>query len=232
VAISSSAESQEPVPRGDKGSLYDRIRSAPGVVVKLATSIGLLAGAGWGVIQIVDHFSHHQPPPILFSSDQLSRIVNSRYGFVFSYPSTWNRADPANSDGYTFSNPDRSAVSFAAYGSHGYLVRDTSPTAGFFTEQAFNLRKQVDFELADNAKLPKYKLHQSVEAGMLLLPNASSSDTDGTAIPGWRLFYEYTDESTHSHVAVLERIAYQNGSTVTIRLQVPVNQTGQWQNSL
>lgn len=68
--------------------------------------------------------------------DQWVRVINSRFGFAFSYPRSWMRRTSTNSDGHTILHPTIEGISIIGWGEHACVLegpgllqgqRDTKP---------------------------------------------------------------------------------------------------------
>ena len=83
-----------------------RARAIPPLILVLAAAIvaaAIIAGGG-----VFDGSS--QPPPgeptVRLRTSELETATNSRYGFSFQYPVTWERNDPVNGDGLAAIGPE------------------------------------------------------------------------------------------------------------------------------
>ncbi len=80
-----------------------------------------MGGTVGGVRQIVGLFDNSSKPRVTESAvhlnpAELKTAKNSRYGFSFQYPVTWQRQDPVNGDGLTAVGPEP-GLQLVAYGS-------------------------------------------------------------------------------------------------------------------
>lgn len=56
--------------------------------------------------------------------DQWERVINSRFGFAFSYPRSWVRRTSTNSDGHTILHPTIEGISIIGWGQHADISED------------------------------------------------------------------------------------------------------------
>jgi hypothetical protein len=54
--------------------------------------------------------------PASVSPEAFGVDLNARYGFRFAFPKTWDRSDPTNSDGSSYSHPKYPSVRISAWG--------------------------------------------------------------------------------------------------------------------
>ena len=54
--------------------------------------------------------------PASVSPEAFGVDCNTRYGFKFAFPKTWDRSDPINSDGSSYSHPKYDSVRISAWG--------------------------------------------------------------------------------------------------------------------
>jgi hypothetical protein len=91
------------------------------LVVLVIGVIGTVGGTIGGVREIADVFdgSTGRPAPtkaaVRLSPSELKTAKNSRYGFSFQYPVTWQRSDPVNGDGLAAMGPEP-GLELVAYG--------------------------------------------------------------------------------------------------------------------
>lgn len=118
------------------------------------------------------------------SNQDLETEINTRFGFSFSYPKTWDRADPANADGNSYFDPKEPGVSLTAWG--GFAV--VSPT----------LDDYVSFSLHQAERHSGFKLLLDRESGRMLVgwdTLGSGSTETREQIQGRRIVYEVNDSS-------------------------------------
>ena len=97
--------------------------------------LGTIGGAIGGAREIVDLFDGSPDRPtetntaVRVSPSELRTAKNSRFGFSFQYPVTWERRDPINGDGLVAVGPEQ-GLELLAYGAH--------PSAGPSPADTFN----------------------------------------------------------------------------------------------
>jgi hypothetical protein len=104
----------------------DRIRrriSDNKIGAVIVVAVGLLSAVGGtigGVRQIAGLFDSSSKPTatsaVRLNPSELRTAKNSRYGFSFQYPVTWERQDPVNGDGLAAAGPEP-GLALVAYGS-------------------------------------------------------------------------------------------------------------------
>lgn len=63
--------------------------------------------------------------------DQWERVINSRFGFAFSYPRAWGRRTSTNNDGHTVWHPAIEGISIRGWGQHTHVLQNAEiPSLG------------------------------------------------------------------------------------------------------
>lgn len=75
---------------------------------------------------------------------QLERTSNPRFGFSFLHPVVWDRHDPTNGDGNTFSHPKDPRIEIRAWGGYAVLCPEFDDRVAQSIEWC---SEEVDFEL-------------------------------------------------------------------------------------
>ncbi len=79
---------------------------------------------------------------------ELKRIVNPRFGFSFLAPENWDRCEPQNGDGCSFSHPDDPRIEIRGWAGHDVLDLDIDSSVESFMDYQ---RKQGYFELISSS---------------------------------------------------------------------------------
>jgi hypothetical protein len=127
-------------------------------------------------------------PVVTTTNWHLQRESNSRFGFSFVHPFTWDREDPGNSDGNKFRHPTDPQVEMAAWG--GYAV--ISP----------DLHSWVDRTIIFLGEKRGFQLLSRVAAGGHIFDwdeDETSSKVVETRmqIEGHRIVYAYEEDGIH-----------------------------------
>jgi len=72
---------------------------------------------------------------VTIAQTQLALDTNSRFCFHFEYPATWDRIDPQNLDGSTYTNPEYPAIEVRGWGSYA----SAWPTLEEWTEKSLRI---------------------------------------------------------------------------------------------
>jgi hypothetical protein len=63
--------------------------------------------------------------------DQWERVINSRFGFAFSYPRAWGRRTSTNNDGHTVWHSAIEGISIMGWGQHAHALQNADvPSIG------------------------------------------------------------------------------------------------------
>jgi hypothetical protein len=138
--------------------------------------LGTIGGAIGGAREIVDLFDGSSERPtetntaVRVSPSELRPAKNSRYGFSFQYPVTWERRDPINGDGLAAAGPEP-GLELVAYGA--------LPSAGPSPADVFNRLEYLVGQLADGtrARLVEGPNQQNVTR---ILPGGDTTETAGS----------------------------------------------------
>lgn len=60
--------------------------------------------------------------------DQWERVINSRFGFAFSYPRAWGRRTSTNNDGHTVLHPTIEGITISGWGQHARFLENPDIT--------------------------------------------------------------------------------------------------------
>lgn len=145
------------------------------VVLGLAL-IGTVGGAIGGAREIVDLFDRSSKggtqteTVVHLNPSELRTAKNSRYGFSFQYPVTWERRDPINGDGLVAAGPEP-GLELVAYGA--------LPSAGPSPADVFNRLEYLVGQLADgtHARLVGASNQQNVTR---ILPGGETTEMAGS----------------------------------------------------
>jgi hypothetical protein len=150
------------------------------VVIGLSSFTNALRDIKSFIIDVFGAPTQHQTVAI----QELDTEVNSRFGFSFSYPHTWDRSDPANADGNSYTDPKDQRVSFSAWGGFAVVTQ--------------NLDDFASFTLRSAETQPGFRLILNQESGRHLI----GWDTVGTTfietrqpIEGRRIVYEIRESA-------------------------------------
>jgi hypothetical protein len=139
--------------------------------------LGTVGGAIGGVREIVDLFDDSSQRSatkdvVRLSPSELRPAKNSRYGFSFQYPVTWERQDPVNGDGLTAVGPEP-GLELVAFGA--------LPSAGPSPADAFARLDYLGRQLADatGARLIEGPSQQNVTR---FLPGGGTSEVAGSRL--------------------------------------------------
>lgn len=138
--------------------------------------LGTIGGAIGGAREIVDLFDGSSERPtetetaVRLNPSELGTAKNSRYGFSFQYPVTWERRDPINGDGLAAAGPEP-GLELLGYGAH--------PSAGPSPADTFNRLEYLKEQLADGsrARLVEGPNQQNVTR---FLPEGETTETAGS----------------------------------------------------
>ncbi len=116
---------------------------------------------------------------IEFDENFFGYASNSRFGFAFIYPKTWDRQDPTNSDGNTYVNPTNPEVKLYFWGSYF----SSYGNGGNFAEKLKeNNKGKRGFKLLSYTYSGKDALSFAEEEGETI--------TQSEPIEGWRYVYK------------------------------------------
>jgi hypothetical protein len=100
-------------------------------LVSLLLTGGALAGAIPKYLELIHRgvawSRNHRAKKIeryIPGQDQWERVVNSRFGFAFSYPRAWGRHTSTNNDGHTIKHPAIEGISVIGWGQHAHVLED------------------------------------------------------------------------------------------------------------
>lgn len=137
--------------------------------------LGTIGGAIGGVREIVDLFdgssgqSTTEKAAVRLNPSELRTAKNSRYGFSFQYPVTWERQDPVNGDGLAAVGPEP-GLELVAYGA--------LPSTGPSPADTFDRLDYLARQLADTgARLIEGPSQQNVTQ---FLPEGGTSELAGS----------------------------------------------------
>jgi TIR domain len=150
---------------------------------------------------------------------ELAEDSNARFGFRYSYPVVWTRADPFNGDGNTYRDPRLDAhVELSVYGSHA------NADAHRDSLEAIMLGYESDYELID-----------SRPAGLHLWESSTSADGQlvetSRQIPGHRILLRTTNPDGQE-VVEFHQMALAPGRTISIHATLPAELLPQYQDVL
>jgi hypothetical protein len=101
-------------------------------LISLLVTGGALAGAIPKYLELihrgVEWFRNRRAKKVeryIPGQDQWERVMNSRFGFAFSYPRAWARRTSTNSDGHTILHPTIEGISIMGWGRHADVLDDT-----------------------------------------------------------------------------------------------------------
>jgi hypothetical protein len=183
-----------------------------GALLILGTAVlAAIGGAVGGIREIIDVLdgSPDRPkPPVRLSTSELRTAKNTRFGFSFQYPVTWERQDPINGDGLAAIGPER-GLEVAASGSHPH------PSLGPDPSDVFNRLEYLVHQSADAAgsRIVDGPTQQNVTR---FLPGGGTSEVAGSR------FVLETDPANGTPALTSVVLATTtNERDVTMRCQVP-----------
>jgi hypothetical protein len=120
--------------------------------------IGTIGATIGGVREIADLFDGSERPGVTTTAvrlnpSELRTAKNTRYGFSFQYPVTWERNDPINGDGLAATDAE-SGVELVAYGS--------LPVLGPKPDDVFDRLEYQVRELTDDSRIVEAPTQQNV----------------------------------------------------------------------
>jgi hypothetical protein len=118
------------------------------------------------------------PDAVSAAAAELTADVNVRFGFRFDHPSVWDRRDPENSDGATYTNPQYPKVEIRAWGSYAVVW---SSLDAWINECLYSKNRD---EKAS-------KIHALVDSGRYLV-KATPNGEVREKIDGKRVVYDVT----------------------------------------
>jgi len=120
--------------------LVDWIRTHWGLLATAAATVSALIVKGpallegWGRVYRRLRCAPETPPCV--SPDVFAEDYNERFGFKFAHPKDWDRFDPANCDGSTYTHPTFPSVRISAWGE--IPIEDLIGTSGAPDRSAVN----------------------------------------------------------------------------------------------
>jgi hypothetical protein len=90
----------------------------------------------------------------------LKRVVNPRFGFSFLAPENWERWEPQNNDGCSFSHPDEPRIEIRSWAGYAVLDLDIDSTVEAFMDYQ---RKQGYFELISTTDATRSVMNINME---------------------------------------------------------------------
>ena len=100
-------------------------------LISLLITGGALAGAIPKYLELIQRgvgwFRNRRAKKIeryIPGQDQWERVLNSRFGFAFSYPRAWGRHTSTNNDGHTILHPTIEGISITGWGQHAHVLED------------------------------------------------------------------------------------------------------------
>ncbi|HET9281604.1 MAG TPA: hypothetical protein VFR24_06545 [Candidatus Angelobacter sp.] len=120
----------------------------------------------------------HVPDAATISQTELALDTNVRFHFHFQYPATWDRKDPGNSDGATYTNPQYPQVEIRGWGAYAAVW----PTLEEFTSESL----RIDHAAKGDKVM---KVRSVVDSGRYLL-RMTREDPSKEKIDGKRSTYD------------------------------------------
>ena len=147
-----------------------------------------------------------QEPPLRLRTSELETANNSRYGFSFQYPVSWERNDPINGDGLRAIGPER-GLEVLAYGS---LPTPGPSPADTFDRLDYLMRQTVD---GAGAQVVDGPTQQNVSQ---FLPQGETHELAGS-----RFVMESDGMNGESALTSVVLLTTTRERDVTMRCQVP-----------
>jgi hypothetical protein len=132
----------------------------------------------------------------------LMKTSNPRFGFSFVEPRTWDRSDPLNGDGNSYSHPTKTNVSYSVSGM--YDVFDDGDTYASVKRKLVVLKEKKKFRLLVDRQCGSYQIDY---------PNKTSINLE--QISAWRLKYQYKESG--NNITVIEFICNYKGVCFTVQ---------------
>lgn len=188
---------------------YPSLWLASGVVLKELLDASLAQAAELREVGLKAIQS--DPPPIQDTiHGELERTSNPRFGFSFLHPRVWDRKDPTNGDGNTFTHPKERDIEILAWG--GYAV--VSPEFDDWVEQV------IEWE----SEKPGFVLVTNVASGGEMIDfvegAGGSYEKVRTQIEGRRIVFR-TGEG--GHLTQMRMFLQLADTQVSLACQAPTN---------
>lgn len=139
-------------------------------------------------------------------SDHLELEINSRFGFSFLYPKTWDRRDPHNNDGNVYVHPTDARTEIRAWGCYAVV----SPT----------LEDWVGWTLRQETHRLGYRVITDRESGRYVhYFQGNGAKVSREQIRGRRVLYEVAEDGIA--LTIMQIFAQFSNSQFAIRCQTP-----------
>ena len=203
----------------------DRIRrrianNKIGAVIVVAIGlISTVGGAIGGGRQIVNLFHDSSEPTakstaVRLNQSELKPAKNSRYGFSFQYPVTWQRQDPVNGDGLMAIGPEP-GLELVAYGA----LRTSGPSP----DDPFARLEYQARQVASGARIVEAPIQQNVTR---FLPGGDTTET-----AGYRFVMEKEGGQGVPAVTTVALTTTTNERDVTMLCNVPTQLAPRWRGA-
>ncbi len=188
--------------------VFKKIQNNKGIALIIVSGTIILSVIGF-IDKIADFMGAiTRTEKIAFSDADFAHDANSRFAFSFDYPKTWDRTDPANSDGNTYICPKNDFVTLRVWGSWSGALMGDATTEEFLRQKA------------------KYNLVSKRESGKNYYEwNEIDDDVVETReqIPGIRMVYEYFDTDRKVKMRALLIETTHNDRSVSLMCEAPAN---------
>lgn len=159
-------------------------------------------------IDAVKRYLRHVPDAATISQTELALDTNVRFHFHFQYPATWDRKDPGNSDGATYTNPQYPQVEIRGWGSYAVVW----PTLEEFTRESL----RID-HVANGDKV--MKVRSVVDSGRYLL-GMTGKYPSKEKIDGKRATYDMRIEGRKYRV--MQQFTLWDNRQISVRCVAPI----------
>ncbi|HEY2914595.1 MAG TPA: hypothetical protein VGK21_14625 [Candidatus Angelobacter sp.] len=150
------------------------VSSAVGAVFAVLTGLPKAVES----IDSIKRYLRHVPDAANISQAELALDTNVRFSFHFQHPATWDRKDPENSDGATYTNPEYPQVEVRGWGAYAVVW----PTLEEFTRESL----RIDCAAQGDKVM---KVRSVVDSGRYLV-RTTGQDASREKIDGKRATYD------------------------------------------